>query len=111
MKRIAFISPSTIAFTIWLSLLFGLFVYVFAPSPAVSASGTPVRFIRQDWSRLDPDTVVDVMRDQTTNRCYAVYRWSPPIGPAVSATSLGEVPCGRPGSPTPPVPPQSSPIK
>jgi hypothetical protein len=51
----------------------------------------PQRFVRKSFSELDSATVVDLIQDTTTGRCWAVYR-AILIGGA-SAVPVSEVPC------------------
>lgn len=112
--------------------LFALFVgivLVFLIS-AKSVSGTvpapSQRFIRQDFSSLDPTTAVDVVKDQVTGHCYAFYKsWIPSeysvmsgkgYGPAMGVALLSYVPCGTSaraliGLVPAPIGPPASPIK
>ena len=75
----------------WLAFLLGL--------GGAYAYGQTARWHRYAQSRLDPTTVIDVVKDVYSQRCYAVYRVveRPMFADAPSETralaSLGEVPC------------------
>ena len=76
----------------WLAFLLGL--------GGAYAYGQTARWHRYAQSRLDPTTVIDVVKDVYSQRCYAVYRVNElgdagllrdMVRPALAP--LGEVPC------------------
>jgi hypothetical protein len=49
------------------------------------------RFVRLGMSRLDDNTYVDLVRDNVTERCFAIYRSH--VYSGIGSTAIASVPC------------------